>query len=97
MEHFICIKIRSIAMKISFWKLRAFDDKKNRVAEAPLVIVLNVNYVLLFRYKLWQWLPAASLERCVLYYFLGKLQNSGESKTGFVADEFCIKLSDPIC
>ena len=38
-----------------------------------------------------------SLNRGVFHNFQGELQNSCESKNGFVADEFRVKLSDPIC
>ena len=33
----------------------------------------------------------------VLYHFQSKLKHSGESETGFVAEKFRVKLSDPIC
>ena len=47
LEHFIGVKIHSLAML--FWELMSFEKVEERVAETALVIVLNVNYGLLFR------------------------------------------------
>lgn len=43
-----------------------YTKVKNCVAEAALVVVLNVDYSVLFQLKHWEKLPAAALNRGVL-------------------------------
>lgn len=44
-----------------------------------------------------QWLPPAILERRELYIFQSELQNSCESETEFVTNEFRVKITYLIC
>ena len=46
-KHFFIVKSGSRAML--FWEIGSFNEVENRVAEASLIIVLNVYYCLLLR------------------------------------------------
>ena len=80
-----------------FWEIFAFEKVKKRISDAPLVVVLDVDYCILFEKKLWEKLPTASFKRRVLYHFQGEFDDSGESQPGFVPNEFRVELPDLIC
>ena len=96
-KHFFFVNCLSNAMFISIWKIGSFEKEKKRVAKAALIVVLNIYYCLFFGEKFWKCLPSTFFKWPVLYHFQGELQNSGESKSGLIADELCVKLPDPIC
>ena len=94
-KHLFFVESRSKEML--FWEIGSFKKVKKRVSKAALIIVLDVYYCFRLRLKYWHWLPAASFKRRVLYDFQSELKHSGESETGFVTNEFCVKLPDSIC
>ena len=70
---------------------------ENRVFIAALIVVSDVENGRICWMKLSKSLPAASLERRLLYQFRNKLQITGESETGLVSNEFPVKFLDPVC
>ena len=49
LKYFFFVNRRSKAIAISFWEINTFEKVQKRVAEAALIIVLDVNYCYLLR------------------------------------------------
>ena len=46
LKHFFFVKSCSKAIAIPFWEIDSFEKVKKRVAEAALIVVLNIDYCL---------------------------------------------------